>query len=419
MNNILEDGENIEVNLDAIDADSEAVGAKEPKPSRRLLPFSLCRTVTKDISSTPVIIEIPPPSSSCLEEVVDHDDKAPEIDLNDSKRKERTRSHLYDEDLELQGSTDSDQESLVQAETIENLLGSAMRLVEQGTGENFLSLSRAPLNDAIELGRRVSTMSDIRGNFVPQSPSLLHDDDGSVHTINSQATEVSFINVPKVDPFSITQDFWEGIVRMMSSDNDEQDVPAPPNEEPEEELRTEASSLPGPNTPLQNATVSPSSNRKWDKLRNTLEAQEKGSFGFEAQVHSQRPKSKATPPRMSILHKGLRKSGKGVDKENFCMALGPIPQPKSSPDSSEQKEEKVFDVNIRVEDLSKEPHDQAWIGSLDTTVDSLDGAEPTAESSIDPDEAESMEVVYLLPDSPSEKGDILPPFPSKVFGVTF
>lgn len=456
MSNILEEGENIEVNFDeaALGLTSESV-EKEAKrsPSRRFLPFSFRRTsaVSEDRSSPPAAIAIPSPSSSCHDDDEEDDDEVeideePRMHSNKTKTHERTRSYIYEEEPELlHTSSEYDDQSLAQAETLENLLGSAVRLAEEGTGENFLALSRVSRDDAIELGRRVSTFSDIRAMVAPTAPPLLQDDDASVHTANTHATETSFIKVPPMDPASIPQDFWTGIMRMMSLDTDDNEVTLPVITKPEEEASTQASSTPPeskgseeqPN--LEPAAPSPPRTRKWDKLRNTFVAQENGlSVGHEAQADPQLPKTKTSPPRKPILGKAPRKSvaskersikakNKASDKEDFCMALGPVPQQRTAPDAALQTEERVFDVNIRVEDLSKEHDEQYSYNSFDSSADSGSDDDdsgsyetdetPPVQPSFDHEEAESMEVVYLLPDDSTKKGDVLPPFPSKIFGV--
>lgn len=458
MSNILEEGESIEVNLDAaaVGLMSSPPVEKEPKPTtgtgRRFLPFSFRRpsAVTEDTSTPPAAIAVPSPSSSCHDDE-EYDelemDEEPVMQVNKSKMADRTRSYIYEEEPELlQTSTKYDDQSLAQAETLENLLGSAMRLAEEGTGENFLSLSRVPRDDAIELGRRVSTFSDIRAKVAPTSPPLLQDDEGSVHTANTHATETSFIKVPHMDPASIPQDFWTSIMRMMSLDNDERDgtatdTPKPAEEGPTQTSSTRPQSDDSKKQTLEQTAPSPPRSRKWDKLRNTFVAQENGlSVGHEAQADSQLSKPKPSPPRRPILGKGLSKSvantkersiiakSKSTDQEDFCMALGPVPEPPPPSDASLQMEERVFDVNIRVEDLSKEHEDQYSDNSFDSSADSQSDDDESDESdesdqkapveaSFDHEEAESMEVVYLIPDDSREKGDVLPPFPSKIFGV--
>jgi len=346
----------------------------------------------------------------------------------------RQRSYIYEEEEEpalLPSDAESDEQTLIEADVAENLLGSALRLAEQGTGENFFALSRdAPRKDALELGRRVSTLNGFVAVEVNRAPSLLStgDDERSLQSYGSHATATKFIKVPKVDPATVNPETWaeilgslttpSGDIAIFQSGQDEE----PPREDPPEATPESLprSARPPPNLEMAQAAMVPAQSRNWDKLRDTLQAQEKGnSVGYETQLGLlKRRKSTGSTQRASLkLGKGLRQSlgnlrrprllkGRGAEADDFSLSLGAVP---------EADADKSFDVNIRVEDLSKTLPDV----SVDNTVDSEEedqGAAPVVDRSpaLDLEESESMEVVYLVNEDATDMGDILPPFPARL-----
>ena len=485
MSNVLDEGENIEVNLGLpppaidvhhVDSSTGLARRVDPSPpqtpsiskdlnrtrSRMTFPFRQTKNVTPDAA--------PAPSKTSME-------TEGGTDLGSYFRKggERHQAHIFEEEEPelLPSEVDSDEHSLAEAETAETLLGSALRMAEAETGGNVLSMATSSRLEAIDLGRRVSTLSDIRGaNGVVRSPSLLPDD-CSVHTWGSHATETTFINVPKVDPANITQERWGEIigasitVGLMDGEVDGEMEDAPMEDYPmedipidevpiDDELPEKSKSPPRPKREVKPAVVrqapGPSKDRKWDKLRNTLEAQERGgSVGYELEIDSNRSNKPGSPQRINLLGKGLQSlvhqkrtskptTSKRVVPNHSTQSVEALPSIQSAPSHRRDKfvekspqpivfskqrgdqpsqigeksnqrvkrpkqwfhkprqgVQKPFDVNIQVEDLSKKRCDQ---NRSDQTLESEDL------------EAESMEVVYLN----DQTGETLPPFPTKLAG---
>jgi hypothetical protein len=432
MVDIVEDGENFEVNLGPTDFDD--------RTKRRLsFPFRLTRSVTTSPEAPAAPVTVSPETRE------EQDSK-----MFFKRRGEKLQSHLFEEEESelLQSENDSDEQSLVEAETAESFLTSALRMAEEGIGDNFLSISKAPRNDAIELGRRVSTFSNIRGpNVIDRSPSLLSDD-GSVHTWDSQATETTFIKVPQVDPATITQETWGEIMGASSPDSDmeddpldedEDDDPPLPAKSPPRTIREVDPVLAQVKPVVGQEAPSPANDRKWDKLRSTLEAQEKGtSVGYEAQLDPNRKKKSGSPQRIKNLGKGLRKSlvcmqrtskAKAEGEESKPDDVSPAPEAppskapskkkKSAPRSRSrpQKDDKLFDVNIQVQDLSDKLSDQDL--TPNTSFDPTEGSQEDVLQDPEEDEsmeAESMEVVYLVSETDERTGETMPPFPTKLVG---
>lgn len=501
MASIVEDGENIEVNLGppppAPSADSptgndcgdvvlgsveETLSSPPPEetpplskdssdttatisavtsPKRRLtFPFRQTKTTTavtpeaqppaaelEQASDSPIVaVPVTPSLETNVETKAEEEEEEEEGGrMFFTRRGEKLESNLFQEaEPELLQSDSEDERSLVEAETAESLLGSALRMAEEGTGESFLSLSRAPRNDAIELGRRVSTFSDIRA-VVGRSPSLLSDD-GSVHTWGSVATDTTFIKIEQVDPTTITQETWNQIIGETMADEpelenvllDDGDEPSPISSDPAPKSPSRKGR--GVVAPVVTREAPPGAvpDRKWDKLRNTLEAQERGaSVGYETQLdpnEMKRRKSKENPQRMKRLGKGLQS----------LVCTQRTSKPKAPKARWGRAAAKPFDVNIQVEDLSKKLEDRdlnacasedPTLGSsddhgkshdlsdkkladqeLNASLDSTVGSHDDESSIQDLEEAESMEVVYLVSETDENVGDTLPPFPTKLVG---
>lgn len=363
----------------------------------------------------------------------------------------KTRSYVYQEDLLALDSDSDDERSMVEAQNAEQLLGSAMRVAEDGTGENFLSLSRAPRDDATELGQRVLTLPDDKKRAIGLSPTLLSDDndDASIQSWASQATETTFIKVEKKERGSYSQEYWGGIVASMSLDAEDGASRGPIFHSPQDDfdhdpsdiVPPEAKSPPRKEKPVPAAVLAPPANRKWDKLRNTIEAQEKEApVGYEEETGKFK---KSRSIRVPKIGKGIRKSFDGLrqvmsqdegetapkrktkktvvsiprakstdegdldrssflrslrqvksidDADNFSLSLGPPPSMREVEDSVPQIVDGPSNVRISVEDHSKaelaKMSAEALEKSMDATVSSRD-TDP--ESSIE----ESMEVLYL------------------------
>ena len=346
-----------------------------------------------------------------------------------------TQSHVYQEKSQMLDSDSDDDRSLEEAQTAEQLLGSTMRFAEEETGENFFSLSHAPRLDAIELGQRVSTLPTDKARTMGRSPSiLLDDDDASIQSWASQATETSFIKVDKADPGTFSREYWGGIIASMSLDGDEarSDGVHP---EPSFFNPSQTKSPPRNERTSMSSVASPS-NRKWDKLRNTIQAQEMGKtidpdapasrfkksmslrvpkIGLrqakskdegDAIKHIEPRKTVVIVPRSKSTDEGdaprsaaslirsigsLRQVKSHDDYEDFNLALGPLPPVSNTPGCQPQIVDGPSDVRISVEDLSKAnvtKEDASKDNSMDATVASRD-SDP--ESSID----ESMEVLFL------------------------
>ena len=347
-----------------------------------------------------------------------------------------TRSHLYQEKSPMLESDSDDDRSLEEAQTAEHLLGSTMRFAEEETGENFFSLSQAPRHDAIELGQRVSTLPTDKTRSMGRSPSiLLDDDDASIQSWASQATETSFIKVEKSDPGTFSPDYWGGIIASMSLDGDDTRSDGV-NREPSFFNPSQTKS-PTRNEKIPTSSVASPINRKWDKLRNTMQAQEMGNAmdpeasasrfkksmslrvpkiglrqpklkdeGDAAIKPSEPRKTVVIIPRAKSTDEGdaprsatslirslgsLRQVKSHDDYDDFSLALGPLPPASNSSSFEPQIVDGPSDVRISVEDLSKAnvtKPDTNVDSSMDTTVASRDS---DAESFID----ESMEVLFL------------------------
>jgi len=367
----------------------------------------------------------------------------------------RTQSYVYQEKPQLLDSDSDDDRSLEEAHAAEHLLGSTMRFAEEEMGDNFFSLSRAPRHDTIELGRRVSSLPGDKPGAFRRTPSLLlDDDDASIQSWASQATETSFIRVEKAEPGSFNREYWGGIVASMSLDAEDvaSDVVAePPAYDPSE------SKSPPRNDRVPTTLLMPPPNRKWDNLRNTLEAQEMGASlednkkankfkktrslrlpklgkGTQRPVdipRQEKPKDegdiavKETSPRKTVVvvprskstDEGdaprtaislfrslgsLRQVKSHDDHDNFASSLGPLP-----PISKSQIVEGPSDVRINVEDLSEQDEDvKPDLGKRPADDDEDDDTKPdlgvdkstddtVASRDSDPELEASMEVLYM------------------------
>jgi hypothetical protein len=310
-----------------------------------------------------------------------------------------------------------------------------MRYAEEETGDNFFALSRSPRDDAMQLGQRVATLPGDRERPIGRTPSLLlDDDDASIQSWASQATETSFIKVEKAEPGSFSQEYWGGIVASMSLDMD--DAGSDVDRQPSHFVSPDAKSPPR-NEKTQRTFAAPPPSRKWDNLRNTLEATQMGppvdqgkkskpfrvpkigknvlqksvddlakEEGDAAKTQNEPRKTVVVVPRSKSTDEGdalrsatslfrslgsIRQVKSSDDYEDFRLALGPVPPVMVTPGDMPHFVDGPSDVRIRVEDLSKTAPTKPDTGvdnSMDATVASRD-SDP--ESSIE----ESMEVLYI------------------------
>lgn len=204
-------------------------------------------------------------------------------------------------DQALNQLTEEDEETLSLAEGMENMLVDALQLAELRTG-SLIALQKADKHQTVELGRRVSTFTSQQDSF---------DDAASISSYRSYNSKVEskgpvFIQVPKGDPTILTQKSWESIMGLsQASSGDAEDI----------------SQLVSP-TPK--GVVEPIlKERKWDKLRNTLEKEKQNlreeqrgfSFGSGLKKKFGTFRKKNCGSRTSNKKSEL---GEPNDTENIC-----------------------------------------------------------------------------------------------------
>jgi hypothetical protein len=298
---------------------------------------------------------------------------------------------------------EEDDENRSLAEGMEEMLGDALQLVELRTG-SLLALQSVPRNKAVQLGRRISTFTveDV-------------DDGSSIRSYNSKLDSRSnkepvFLKVNKGDPTILTQQSWESIMELSNASTERQSQPRPVTKE------------------VDLAVLKP---RKWDKLRTTIEKEEKeknssrSRFAFGSGlkktlgIFRRRRKSDFVEPNdTEVASKDSARTG---DSGNTHEAneSGVFP---SSFDHEEVGEECSLashcpEIGDDGEECSLASHGPE-IGEETTPLESQSHIDKRksrrarahrhvskSHSSTSPEEAESLEVVYT-------DNHILPPFPT-------
>jgi hypothetical protein len=287
---------------------------------------------------------------------------------------------------------ESDEENRSKALEIEEMLGDALAFAEQRTG-SLLVLQNAPRHKAIELGRRISTFRSIEN-------SSLADEDGTVaslRSLTSKASEPVFIKVPKGDPTILTQNSWESIMGMSrdtsslatyeddDAEDSENSKPSPPRPKKQQEI-----------------VLKP---RKWDKLRNTIQAEEdQKSVGRRLtvgkglkKIFRKRRKSRNLGEPSDTKNQANRKSS---SKDAF-----PSPSRTHATDSSQQDSYNSTSPIVRQESVI-EKHRFDFEDHV-ITVETRQGGGEIKKREPSLEEQESLEVVYT-------DGETLPPFPSRM-----
>jgi hypothetical protein len=342
------------------------------------------------------------PQAIAEDDVADNDEDM----MNFFKRKDKTTSWVMADEVNhptVLESQSSDDGSLSKAEEAEGMLGEALQLAEKRTG-SLLVLQKASRHQAVQLGRRVSSFSD--GT----------DDASSIRSYNSKCTEPIFLKVPKGDPTILTQKSWDSVMGITSA------VEGRAEEHPRcESNETTIRTKPLPNE-ADPAVFKP---RTWDKLRSTIEAEEKNNRRFSFGSGLKKSFGKLRRPR--------RKSdelGEPNDTENIINTTAKSAPPvfvaketKAVESSDETESPSLLDMeNPRVPTKVERPE----LGEetpLESHPSFDDGAEQVEEAPVlknkeikppessNPEEDDSFEVVYT---DGQGNYDILPPFPSRM-----
>jgi hypothetical protein len=341
------------------------------------------------------------PQTIAEDDVADNDEDM----MNFFKGKERTTSWVMADEVNhptLLESQSSDDGSLSKAEEAEEMLGEALQFAEKRTG-SLLAFQKAPRHQAVQLGRRVSSFSD--GT----------DDASSIRSYNSKWTEPIFVKVPKGDPTILTQKSWDSIMGITSA------VEGRAEEQPWcESNETTVRKKPLPNE-ANPAVFKP---RTWDKLRSTIEAEEKNNRRFSFGSGLKKSIGKLRRPR--------RKSdelGEPSDTENIVNTTAKSAPPVLAKETKavESADETESPSLLDIENPSFPPKVERPELGEETPLESHpsfdDGAEQVEEAPVlknkerkppessNPEEEDSFEVVYT---DGQENYDILPPFPSRM-----
>jgi hypothetical protein len=266
------------------------------------------------------------------------------------------------------------------AEEAESKLNEAIHLTQKRTGslsDNLLVFQETTQEDIVELGRQLPNLS---------AEHSLNDDGGSVNSVGSLRSEPFFVKAKSCHPSLLRQLSWEAMSDTSKNDTENEKSSHLPQQEEKQRFKE----------------------RKWDKLRNTVDARP------EKEKENSKPDDR-NPRDLPQKEKKQRFKERKWDKlRNTADA-----RPEKEKENSKPDDQYARDFRRRLSFFRRKPSknetrklDEGNRLVVRTATRNQTTIKKTSDNHCCDPAGESLEVVAYS--SSEGKFHVLPPFPSKM-----